>query len=154
MLSWRIKVQVVCGLLLFKLFISIHLYIIFSFYRTYGPIVAFCVFVYSLQYVAKSGEVWCEGGRIFLNPCSSLFSIHNAQYCLNLAVYFTPQYGDSFIEVFSFLPSPHLLDSSLVFIDFRSILNFLYDSEYISLILFTYQLALFIYLSTWSIFRS
>lgn len=60
---------------------------------------ALFVFVYSLQFVAKSGEVWCEGGRIFLNPCSSLFSVHNAQYCLNLAVYFTPQYGDSFIEV-------------------------------------------------------
>lgn len=68
-------------------------------HRMYGPPLAFFVFVYSLQFVAKSGEVWCEGGRIFLNPCSSLFSVHNAQYCLNLAVYFTPQYGDSFIEV-------------------------------------------------------
>ena len=68
--------------------------------RLHGPGLAFFVFVYSLQFVAKSGEVWCEGGRIFLNPCSTLFSIHNAQYCLNLAVYFTPQYGDSFIEVF------------------------------------------------------
>ena len=67
--------------------------------RMHGPKLAFFVFVYSLQFVAKSGEVWCEGGRIFLNPCSSLFSVHNAQYCLNLAVYFTPQYGDSFIEV-------------------------------------------------------
>jgi len=43
--------------------------------------------------------VWCEGGRIFLNPCSALFSLKNAQRCINLAVYFTPQYGDSFIEV-------------------------------------------------------
>lgn len=67
--------------------------------RMHGPPLAFFVFVYSLQFVAKSGEVWCEGGRIFLNPGSSLFSVHNAQYCLNLAVYFTPQYGDSFIEV-------------------------------------------------------
>lgn len=49
--------------------------------------------------MAKSGEVWCEGARIFLNPCSSLFSLPNAAKCLNLAVFFTPQYGDSYIEV-------------------------------------------------------
>ena len=57
------------------------------------------VFRKSLRHVAKSGEVWCEGARIFLNPCSSLFSLKNAAKCLNLAVFFTPQYGDSFIEV-------------------------------------------------------
>ena len=43
----------------------------------------------------------CEGARLFLNPCSSLFSLQRARYCLNLAVFFTPQYGDSFIEVVS-----------------------------------------------------
>ena len=68
-------------------------------YRNCGPYLAFFVFLYSLQFVAKSGEVWCEGGRIFLNPCSSLFSLANAKTCLNLAIFFTPQYGDSFIEV-------------------------------------------------------
>lgn len=67
--------------------------------RACGPSLAFFTFIYSLQYVAKSGEVWCEGARIFLNPCSSLFSLSNAARCLNLAVFFTPQYGDSFIEV-------------------------------------------------------
>ena len=48
----------------------------------------------------KSGEVWCEGARIFLNPTSSSFSIKNARIALNYAVFFTPQYGDSYIEVF------------------------------------------------------
>ena len=68
-------------------------------HRASGPSHAFFFFVLSLRHVAKSGEVWCEGARIFLSPCSPLFSLHNARYCLNLAVFFTPQYGDSFIEV-------------------------------------------------------
>ena len=59
------------------------------------------IFRKALHHVAKSGEVWCEGARLFLNPCSSLFSLQRARYCLNLAVFFTPQYGDSFIEVVS-----------------------------------------------------
>ncbi len=79
----------------------LHQYILYQdlIVRSCGPSLAFCIFVYSLQFVAKSGEVWCEGARIFLNPCSSLFSLKNAAKCLNLAVFFTPQYGDSFIEV-------------------------------------------------------
>ena len=36
---------------------------------------------------------------MFLNPISKHFNPLNAQRCLNFAVYFTPQYGDSFIEV-------------------------------------------------------
>ena len=63
--------------------------------RYCGPYLALFVFMFALQYVAKSGEVWCEGARIYLNPTSR----YNAKKCLNLAVYFTPQYGDSFIEV-------------------------------------------------------
>lgn len=43
--------------------------------------------------------MWCEGARVFLNPISKHFNPLNAQRCLNFAVYFTPQYGDSFIEV-------------------------------------------------------
>lgn len=69
--------------------------------RAAGPVRAMIVFLRALQFVAKSGEVWCEGARLFLNPCSPLFSLQNARYCLNLAVFFTPQYGDSFIEVVS-----------------------------------------------------
>ena len=53
----------------------------------------------SLHHVAKCGEVWCEGARIFMNPSSSYFDLLNASKCLNYAVFFTPQYGDSFIEV-------------------------------------------------------
>lgn len=57
------------------------------------------VFQRALRSVAKSGEVWCEGARIFLNPCSSLFDPLNASKCLNFAIFFTPQYSDSYIEV-------------------------------------------------------
>ena len=70
-------------------------------HRAAGPSRALFVFLRALQFVSKSGEVWCEGARLFLNPCSSLFSLQRARYCLNLAVFFTPQYGDSFIEVVS-----------------------------------------------------
>ena len=44
-----------------------------------------------------------------MNPCSSLFNVLNAQRCLCNAITFTPQYGDSFIEVF--LPSSCLIIS-------------------------------------------
>ena len=53
----------------------------------------------ALKHVAKSGEVWGEGARIYLNPVSKHFHLLNASKCLNYAVFFTPQYGDSFIEV-------------------------------------------------------
>ena len=67
--------------------------------RLYGPTAALIVFYGSLQCVSKSGEVWCEGARIYLNPVSKHFHLLNASKCLNYAVFFTPQYGDSFIEV-------------------------------------------------------
>lgn len=67
--------------------------------RLYGSTKALVVFYASLMYVAKSGEVWCEGARIFMNPLSKHFNPLNAQRCLTFAVFFTPQYGDSFIEV-------------------------------------------------------
>lgn len=40
-----------------------------------------------------------------MNPISRHFNPRNAQLCLTFAVSFTPQYGDSFIEVPSFLAS-------------------------------------------------
>jgi len=52
----------------------------------------------ALNAVPKSGEVWCEGGRIYLNPFSRLFGVHRAKRHLHFATKFTPQYGDSFIE--------------------------------------------------------
>ena len=56
------------------------------------------VFQQALNEVPKSGEVWCEGARIFLNPHSACFNLHVARRFLNFAIEFTPQYGDSFIE--------------------------------------------------------
>jgi len=56
------------------------------------------VFQQALLEVPKSGEVWCEGARICLNPFSECFNLEAAQNFLDLAIEFTPQYGDSFIE--------------------------------------------------------
>ena len=46
----------------------------------------------------KSGEVWCEGGRLHMNPTSPHFNLKRAHKFLNFAIEFTPQYGDAFIE--------------------------------------------------------
>lgn len=72
---------------------------LFLMVRCCGPEAAMMIFRKSLRHVAKSGEVWCEGARIFLNPTSRLFHIQNAAKCLNFALFFTPQYGDTIIEV-------------------------------------------------------
>ena len=47
---------------------------------------------------SKSGEVWCEGARILLNPFSPTFDLNAAANNLTFAARFTPQYGDSFLE--------------------------------------------------------
>ena len=52
----------------------------------------------ALRAVPKSGEVWCEGGRIHLNPFSNTFDLTEARRHLFFATRFTPQYGDSFLE--------------------------------------------------------
>jgi tetratricopeptide (TPR) repeat protein len=52
----------------------------------------------ALNAVPKSGEVWCEGARIHLNPFSDLFDIDRARRHLHFAEKFTPQYGDTFLE--------------------------------------------------------
>eukprot|EP01125_Pyxidicula_operculata_P012901 TRINITY_DN424_c2_g1_i1.p1 TRINITY_DN424_c2_g1~~TRINITY_DN424_c2_g1_i1.p1 ORF type:complete len:848 (+),score=203.64 TRINITY_DN424_c2_g1_i1:201-2546(+) len=49
----------------------------------------------ALRNVPKSGEVWCEGARIALN----LKNLDFARKYLDFAIQFTPQYGDSFIEL-------------------------------------------------------
>ena len=56
------------------------------------------VFKQALLEVPKSGEVWCEGARICLNPFSACFNLQAARNFLDFAIEFTPQYGDSFIE--------------------------------------------------------
>jgi tetratricopeptide (TPR) repeat protein len=52
----------------------------------------------ALSAVPKSGEVWCEGGRVHLNPFSCTFDLDRARRHLHFASKFTPQFGDSFIE--------------------------------------------------------
>lgn len=54
--------------------------------------------IQALKEVPKSGEVWCEGARIHLNPLSMAFDLDIAGRYLGFAVQFTPQYGDSFME--------------------------------------------------------
>lgn len=50
--------------------------------------------------VPKSGEVWCERSRCYLNPFNvSSFDLLEAQRSLSFAIQFTPQYGDSFLEL-------------------------------------------------------
>jgi len=52
------------------------------------------VFKEALQEVPKSGEVWCEGARIYLTQGNWV----EARRYLEFAIHFTPQFGDSFIE--------------------------------------------------------
>eukprot|EP00818_Percolomonas_sp_WS_P008820 CAMPEP_0117447590 /NCGR_PEP_ID=MMETSP0759-20121206/6956_1 /TAXON_ID=63605 /ORGANISM="Percolomonas cosmopolitus, Strain WS" /LENGTH=1112 /DNA_ID=CAMNT_0005239935 /DNA_START=429 /DNA_END=3768 /DNA_ORIENTATION=+ len=63
-----------------------------------GPDEQIKIFRQALVEVPKSGEVWCEGARIRLNPLSPKFNLDKARDYLNFAIKFTPQYGDSFIE--------------------------------------------------------
>ncbi|CAJ1954498.1 unnamed protein product [Cylindrotheca closterium] len=53
----------------------------------------------ALNAVPKSGEVWCEGARIHLNPFSRSFDPNAARRHLLFATNFTPQYGDCFLEM-------------------------------------------------------
>lgn len=48
----------------------------------------------ALREVPKSGEVWCEGARIYIKKRKH----EKARKFLEFAAQFTPQYGDSFIE--------------------------------------------------------
>ena len=49
------------------------------------------VFQQALLEVPKSGEVWCEGARICLNPFSACFNLEAARNFLDFAIEFTPQ---------------------------------------------------------------
>eukprot|EP00537_Pseudo-nitzschia_pungens_P003226 CAMPEP_0172359386 /NCGR_PEP_ID=MMETSP1060-20121228/3587_1 /TAXON_ID=37318 /ORGANISM="Pseudo-nitzschia pungens, Strain cf. cingulata" /LENGTH=1732 /DNA_ID=CAMNT_0013081015 /DNA_START=151 /DNA_END=5349 /DNA_ORIENTATION=+ len=64
----------------------------------------------ALNAVPKSGEVWCEGARIHLNPFSRTFDLQRASRHLYFATKFTPQYGDGFLETLRLL----ILDQLLV----------------------------------------
>ncbi|KNC54200.1 uncharacterized protein AMSG_09989 [Thecamonas trahens ATCC 50062] len=76
----------------------------------------------AVRQVPKSGEVWCEGARLYLNPVSPLFDLVAARKCLQYAMLFTPQYGDSLVEslLLSMLTEPRfssLLSEGSVFSD-------------------------------------
>mmetsp|Transcript_56941 Transcript_56941/g.144438 ORF Transcript_56941/g.144438 Transcript_56941/m.144438 type:complete len:770 (+) Transcript_56941:77-2386(+) len=64
-----------------------------------GASSAMSTFQKATREVPKSGEVWCEGARVFMNPLGSHFHLGRAQKCLEFAVHLTPQYGDSFLEL-------------------------------------------------------
>jgi hypothetical protein len=49
--------------------------------------------------VPKSGEVWCEFARVFLNPLGAAFHLDRAHKSLQFALRLTPQYGDTFLEL-------------------------------------------------------
>ena len=63
----------------------------------------------ALNAVPKSGEVWCEGARIHLNPFSRTFDLQRASRHLFFATKFTPQYGDGFLETLRLLILDQLL---------------------------------------------
>ena len=62
---------------------------------------AFSTFNQALREIPKSGEVWCEGARIAMADVAANrnFKIEKAENYLNFAIQFTPQYGDSFLEM-------------------------------------------------------
>jgi la-related protein 1 len=58
-------------------------------------------FKQALNEIPKSGEVWCEGARIAManHPENPYFDLEKAYQYFQFAVQFTPQYGDSFLEL-------------------------------------------------------
>ena len=54
-----------------------------------------------MQEIPKSGEVWCEGARLSMadSKVNGNFDYDKAEKYLNFAIQFTPQYGDSFLEM-------------------------------------------------------
>ena len=58
------------------------------------PLQMLLIWRQKIDEVPKSGELWCEGGRIY----AELGEFNNASKCFRYAIHFTPQYGDSFLE--------------------------------------------------------
>ena len=51
------------------------------------------------EQVGKAGEVWCEGARMHMDPLQEeLFNLDKAEGYLQLAMKYTPQFGDPFVE--------------------------------------------------------
>lgn len=61
----------------------------------------FKTFKQALNEIPKSGEVWCEGAKIAMSnhPQNQFYNLEEAEKYLQFAVQFTPQYGDSFLEL-------------------------------------------------------
>eukprot|EP01063_Lacrimia_lanifica_P033038 TRINITY_DN5777_c0_g1_i1.p1 TRINITY_DN5777_c0_g1~~TRINITY_DN5777_c0_g1_i1.p1 ORF type:complete len:865 (+),score=325.35 TRINITY_DN5777_c0_g1_i1:84-2678(+) len=58
------------------------------------------VFAKAKEWVGKAGEVWCEGARIYMDPLQGeLWDLEKAEECIRKAMKYTPQYGDSFVEL-------------------------------------------------------
>jgi la-related protein 1 len=53
----------------------------------------------AIEAVPKSGEVWCEAARIALNPLTEYFNLTSAKTYLDFAYRFTPQHGETLIEM-------------------------------------------------------
>jgi len=53
----------------------------------------------AIRAVPKSGETWCEAARLFLNPFNTQFSVERGRRFLEFAQIFTPQFGDTFLEL-------------------------------------------------------
>lgn len=53
----------------------------------------------AINRVPKSGEVWCEAARIAMNPLCEYFSVDSAKQFLEFAYRFTPQHGDTLVEM-------------------------------------------------------
>ena len=58
-------------------------------------------FIRALNEIPKSGEVWCEGARLAMSchPNNAYTDMVKARDYLEFALQFTPQYGDSFLEM-------------------------------------------------------
>ena len=67
--------------------------------QTDGPRAQLEAFMRAVQETPKSGEVWSEGAKLCLNPTHSGFNLKMAAQLLQFALHFTPQYGDSFVEL-------------------------------------------------------
>lgn len=52
----------------------------------------------SIYHCPKSADVWVELARMLLNPAYNCFNISIAEDALAKAVYYTPQYGDTYVE--------------------------------------------------------
>jgi len=61
--------------------------------------IAYETFVDAIRRLPRSGEIWCEGARLFMSPKFIKFDLQKSRKCLDFAIHFTPRCGDCFIEL-------------------------------------------------------